>query len=503
MRERSSVLASREEELLSQRQQIANQQKQLQSQAADVEKLIQDRLGSERAEIATAEAKRIKAEFQGRLDAARRDQETQTAKIAELENSELDFRKKSAALEDQKRQLELNVARQIDAERNQIRSQVVLEEQTRSQSALASKDKSLAELKGKLAESQRVELEVRKQRESLEDEKKSLDLEVSRRVDAERQRIREAAQKEEDDRSRLKLAEKDKVIDDMRKQVDELRRKSEQGSQQLQGEVQEMELEAVLRSQFPQDEFEPFAVGRPGGDLIQKVIGPGGMVSGTILWESKRTKSWTNDWLAKVRENQRNVRASLGVIVSTALPKGLVNFDRIEDVWVSGLDCLIPLAKALRFTLLQTAVLQLAGQDRSGKTERMYSYVTAQDFKHMVSSIMEGYVSLRTDLEREKRSVTAAWAKREKFHDLVMMGTAGLYGDLHGILGKSMPEIEGLEAPQLPSTIGNLLPDDTPLLQLELSHLQSMVRKAPAGYGMSLHKMHESLRKEVEDLLLY
>src|SRR5207245_4688132 len=141
-------------------------------------------------------------------------------------------------------------------------------------------DELLAELNAQLAESQRIELEVRKQREALEGEKKSLDLEVMRRLDEEREQVREATLKQEQDRNRLKMAEKDKVIDDMRKQVEELRQKSEQGSQQLQGEVQELELEAILRSQFPKDEFEPVAVGRAGGDLLQKVIGPGGMVCG-------------------------------------------------------------------------------------------------------------------------------------------------------------------------------------------------------------------------------
>jgi hypothetical protein len=402
IRQRSTALAAQEEKLHGKRQQLDDEQKKLRTEAAGVEKLVHDRLEVERAGIVAVEAKRIEGQFQNRLDAARRDQEAQEAKIAQMERAELELRRKSTALDQQKRQLELTVARQLDEEREGIRHEAMTLEQTRSQSA----------------------------------------------------------QKSEADRSRLKLAEKDKTIDDMRKQVEELRRKSYQGSQQLQGEVQERELEAILRSQFPHDEFEAIAVGRPGGDLIQRVIGTGGMICGSILWESKRTRSWQKDWLAKTRENQRSVRASLSVIISTALPKGLVSFDRIEDVWVSALDCLVPLAKALRFTLYQTSVLQLASQDRGVKTERVYGYVTGEDFKQRVSSIMEGYVSLRSDLERERRSVTAAWAKREKFHDLVLMGTAGIYGDLHGILGKTLPLIEELEDPELPTILGSLQSPD-------------------------------------------
>ena len=448
VRERAKAVESREREVRESEAKITELRKQVEVQAGDIERAIQKRLSEERSALLAAEKQKVEAEFQLKLDAARREHLAQSAKIADLQKAELEYRKKAAGLAEEKRQLELSVARQLDTERETIRTKAIQEEQQRSRAALSIRDKSVAELTAKLGEAQKAELEIRKQREALEAEKQALELQVMRRLDEERKRIREATQKEEDERNRLKLAEKDKVIEDMRKQVEELRRKSEQGSQQLQGEVQELELEAVLRAHFPKDEFEPIAVGKAGGDLIQKIIGPGGTVCGTVLWESKRTKVWQDAWLAKVREDQRSTRSSLSVIVSAALPKGLTSFDCLEDVWVSSFECVIPLAKSLRFTVVQTALLQVAGQDRTGKTDRMYSYITGHDFKQRVGAIVEGFVSLRADLEREKRSVTAAWAKREKFQDLIMCGTAGMYGDLYGILGKSMPEIEGLESPQ-------------------------------------------------------
>jgi hypothetical protein len=446
MRDRSTALSTQEAELQSERERLEAQQKKLKTEAAELEKLVQNRLEAERAVISASEAKRIEGEFQNRLNSARLEQETQKAKIAQLERAELDFRKRAIALDEEKRQLELTIARQLDAEREGIRQAVTAIERERSEAALAAKDESLADLGAQLAESRRVELEVRKQREALEGEKKSLELEVMRRLDEERDRVRTATMKQEEDRNHLKLAEKDKVIDDMRKQVEEMRRKSEQGSQQLQGEVQELELEAILRSQFSKDEFEPVAVGRAGGDILQKVIGAGGTICGTILWESKRTKGWQEGWLPKARDNQRNSHATVSVIATTALPKGITSFDRVEDVWVAGFECVVPLAKALRATLIQTDLAQLVGQDRSGKTDRMYSYVTGQNFKHRISAIVEAYVKLQEDLDREKRSVTAAWARRVRSHELILLGAAGMYGDLQGILGKTMPQIEGLEA---------------------------------------------------------
>jgi hypothetical protein len=441
--QRSTALAAQEEELQRKHQQLDDQQQKLKIEAAGVEKLVQDRLELQRAGIVAVEAKRIEGQFQNQLNASRREQEAQEAKIAQMEAAELEFRKKSTALDQQKRQLELTVARQLDEERESIRREAMIQEQKRSQAALAEKDGSLAELTVQLAESKRVELDVRKQREALKTEKESLDLLVMRRVDKERERIRE----EEENRNHFKLAEKDKLIDDMRKQAEEIRRKSEQGSQQGQGEIPERALEANLRSQFTSDEFEPVAIGRAGADLIQKVIGPGGAVCGTILWEWKCTKDWQEVWLSKVRENQRSAHATLGVIASKTLRKGIVNFDCIDDVWVSSFDCIVPLAKALRAALIQTNLAQVSGQDRSGKTERVYSYVTGQDFKHRVSSIHEVYVTLQKELEKEKSFVNRAWARRAKYHEQIMFGIEGMRGELHGIVGESMPEIDGLEAP--------------------------------------------------------
>lgn len=456
VRERSAALENREKQLSKAQSELEKRRKGIESRAADLEELVRSRLESERSTLLAAESKRIEAEFQQKLDTARREYRAQAAKVAELEKTELEFRKRSAALAEQERQLELTITRQLDQERDRIRHQAIEDEQGRNQIALAERERVVKELQARLAQSQKAELDVRRDRERLEDEKRALDLEVTRRIDAERRAIREATQKEDDERHHLRVAEKDKVIEDMRKQVEELRRKSEQGSQQLQGEVQELRLESALRDHFPRDEFEAVEVGRNGADLLQRVVGPGGAFCGTILWECKRTRTWQEAWLTKLRDDQRAVRASLCAIVSTALPKEIESFDRVDDVWVTGFPCLLPVASALRFTLIQTHTLHLATQNREDKTGRMYSYITGHEFKQRVSGIVEGLVSLRANLEREKRSVTAAWAKREKCQDLIMVGVAGLYGDLHGILGKALAEVDGLEAPLLVAATSEL-----------------------------------------------
>lgn len=177
-------------------------------------------------------------------------------------------------------------------------------------------------------------------------------------------------------------------------------------------------------------------------------MGSNGIVCGTILWESKRTKAWSHAWLAKNKEGQREAQANVGVIVSIALPDGVTRFDRRDDVWVSSFDCAVPLASALRQTLLSTALVQLIGQDRAGKSDRAYAYITGQNFKHRVGAVAEAYRSMREGLEKERNSMSRAGARRQRDLDQVSENTLGLYGDLEGILCQPLPEIEGLELPR-------------------------------------------------------
>jgi hypothetical protein len=177
-------------------------------------------------------------------------------------------------------------------------------------------------------------------------------LTIQKQVRAELSAVRQKAKEEVQDASDLKVREKEEQIASMQRHIEELRRKAEQGSQQLQGEVQELELETILRQKFTHDLFETVPKGEFGGDLIQRVVGPTGQIYGSILWEAKRTKSWSHGWLRKLREDQRAAKADVALIVSHALPKGLQTFDHVDGVWVTEPRCAVPVAIALRESLL-------------------------------------------------------------------------------------------------------------------------------------------------------
>lgn len=370
-----------------------------------------------------------------------------------------EMRKREAAVKDEqaklakaKELLEEQVAERLKAERAKISVEESKKAKLLIGEELNQKEKELVELQeilkhrdGKLAEAQKEQAElIRKQRE-LDDAKRELELTVEKRVADSLATTREQAKKEAEDGLKLKVLEKEQTIASMSKQIEELRRKAEQGSQQLQGEVQELELEATLRLKFPHDRIEPVPKGEFGGDALHRVCGPLQQICGTILWESKRTKNWSDGWLAKLREDQRTAKAELAVIVSHVLPKDVDTFDFIDGVWVTSPRHAVPVAIALRHTLVELSIARQASEGQQTKMELVYQYLTGPRFRHRVQAIVEKFSDMHEDLQKERKTMTKLWAKREEQIRCVIESTAGMYGDMQGIAGKGLLEIEGLE----------------------------------------------------------
>jgi len=308
-------------------------------------------------------------------------------------------------------------------------------------------NEQLEEKTKNLKEAQRQELELRKRQRELVEKEEKLELELSRKIDAERQKIIQKTSKEFEETHRLKDAEKDKQLDDMKKQIDELKRKSEQGSQQMQGEVLELELEESLKEEFPFDVIEPVAKGVKGGDIIQTVKTQSGRICGKILWETKRTKNWSDSWILKLKDDQRDAKADLAILVSETLPKGFHHFRLISGVWVTDILSAVSLALALRVVLIQVARERETQVGKKEKMELAYNYLTGQEFRNRVEAIVESFTAMKADLEAERRAMLKIWAKREKQIERVISNAAGMHGDLQEIAGSSLPTIKMLELP--------------------------------------------------------
>ena len=354
----------------------------------------------------------------------------------------------------------LHFQQRIKEERSRIAQEELQKAQTATANELNTKNRDLKELQellrsreAKLAEAQQAQAELIKKQRALDDEKRELDLTIEKRVQSGLSEIRHAAKREAEDSAKLRLAERDQTISSMQQKIEELKQKAEQGSQQLQGEVQELELENMLRSKFPFDAIDPVPKGEFGGDALQRVNSQSGMPCGTILWESKRTLRWSDGWLAKLREDQRTAKAEVCVLVSQALPKGVETFDLIEGVWVTSPRAALPVATMLRQGLLQVTQTRALSQGQQTKKEMVYDYLTGARFKQRVEAIVEAFSSMQEDLDKERKAITKQWSKRQEQIERVMNATVGMYGDLQGIAGKSLQEIEGLEFSSLDTPV--------------------------------------------------
>ncbi len=294
-------------------------------------------------------------------------------------------------------------------------------------------------------ESRKRELDLLKQNRELEEAKKTVELQVARRVQEEKTILEKAVRDRMGEEHRLRDLEKDKQLGDLRRQIEELKKKAEQGSQQSQGEAAELDLEAFLRAVFPQDEIDPVPKGVRGADLVHRVIGPAGMGCGSIVWEAKNTRVWNDAWLAKLRDDQRELRADIAAIVTTVLPKSVRNAAFVEGVWVTDAATLHGLATALRSQLIQVAAARAAAQGRDSKMDLLYDYLTGMEFRQRVEAVLEAFSGLKEDLERERRAMESSWAKREKQLGRALSGLAGMYGDMQGIVGSSLPRVARLE----------------------------------------------------------
>lgn len=361
-----------------------------------------------------------------------------------IESTRRDYEKRLAQKDsDVEAKLKTERARIVahEAKKAKLAAATDLEEKTQ---ALAELQEVLKQRDAKLAEAQKAQAEMLRKQRELDDAKRELDLTVEKRVQAGLTASRDQARKEADEEHRLKLKEKDEQLLSMQNKIEELKRKAEQGSQQMQGEVQELELESLLGDKFPHDRIEPVPKGEFGGDILQRVQGPQGQACGTILWESKRTKNWSDGWLVKLRNDQRAAKAEIAIIVSQALPQEVDSFDVIDGVWVCHSSAALPVAVTLRHSLLEVAAVRQASEGQQTKMELVYQYLTGPQFRQRVQAIVEGFSTMQDDLNKEKKAIMKQWSKRETQIERVIQATVGMYGDLQGIAGRSLQEIEGL-----------------------------------------------------------
>lgn len=363
----------------------------------------------------------------------------------QLLDNQLKLEIEKRKLADDKQKFELDKQTILNKERDKLRAEGKAEAKLKTQEL----EKTILAKEEENELLRKNELELRQQKRVLEQKEKTITLEIERKVDERMQGIYKEAQQEASSEYIIKLKEKDLQLESMKKTIEELKKKSEQGSQQQQGEAQEIVLEDFLRINFPYDDIKPIGKGQKGADVLQIVKNSFGQECGSIYWESKRTKDWKDSWITKLKEDQREMKAVVGVIISQVLPDDINLFGLKDDVWVGAFKVTIGIATSLREQLLQIALVKNSEVGKNQKMESLYSYLTSHEFAHRIRAIIEAFEAMKSQIGAEKKAFEKQWASREKMLEQVIKNTSGLHGDLQGIIGAALPTIEALELPEI------------------------------------------------------
>lgn len=301
--------------------------------------------------------------------------------------------------------------------------------------------------RAELAEKQ--ELEIRKKARALDEQKKNMDLELERRLVAEKRLLEVAIQEQVSESHELKLQEYKRKLEEQEQGHKEALRKVQQGSTESQGEVLEDDLQQRLQQSFPRDQLDEVKKGKAGADIIQTVINDTNQVCGMLVWEAKNTKNWSPKWLDKLKDDQRVAKANLAILVSSALPPEIEQFGQLEGVWVCSVSAAIPLASALREQLCMVEYARQASAGKGDKVDLMYQYFSGDEFRQKIEGIVEAFTNMQNQLNKEKAAMSRIWNERDKQIQRVIANTTGMYGDVRGIIGSEVGTIKALELDSL------------------------------------------------------
>jgi len=370
----------------------------------------------------------------------------------QLDDEYSELKDEKAALKKMKSELDeaidKGVYSKLAAERSKIEKKVreqITEEKSEEiksiQEQLDQKIKDTRDLNKVKADYARLQRESAEQKEKLEAEAEKS---ITARVEEEKQKIR----KDLEGRNELKVAEKDHVIKQLKDQLTEAQRKIEQGSMQVQGEVQEVAIEEFLRMSFPLDSIVEIKKGVRGADAFQVINSRSKQNHGSIYYESKRTKDFQPIWLEKFKKDMRDKGATFGVLITDAFPKDMERLGQRDGIWICSFDEFKGLCYVLRESVILLDSATTAQENKGGKMELLYTYLTGNEFRQQVEAIVEGFTQMQEDMTKEKRAMESIWKQREKQIQKVIQNTIGMYGSIKGIAGKAIGTIQALELPE-------------------------------------------------------
>lgn len=304
----------------------------------------------------------------------------------------------------------------------------------------------------KLKEARKKELEFLQKEKQLQNKEAELEITLQKKLQEERRQLSEQIQKQESERSALKenelllkLKEKEVQLEEQKKLAEEMRRRAEQSSMQRQGEVQELLLESILKENFPFDIIDEVGKGVEGADCIQTVRNASGKECGKIIYESKRTKGWSSNWVDKLKTDMRSRGADVAILVTQTFPKDMDRFGEKDGIWICSFAEVASVASIIRNSVLKVYEIQRSEENKGDKMQLLYNYLTGVEFKGQVEAIAEGFIAMKNSITKERMQMEKIWKEREKQLEKVLINTSGLYGSVKGIAGASVSDIPLLD----------------------------------------------------------
>ncbi len=424
-------------------------QAHLEKQASEKEELLKKQLALDKKTLEEQLKASVKQDFEIELKTAKEEAEKSKKENKELKSKELEFLKKEQALKDKEQEMELLLQKKIRESRKEIEEHLQTKVKEEFEFELKIAQDEAEKNKKENRELKNKEIEYLKKEQALKDKEQEMELLLQKKILESRKEIEELVRKKVTDDTQMALKEKEMQIQSMKDQIDVMKRKAEQGSMQLQGEVQEIILEELLKSAFSFDMIDEVGKGVRGADVIHTVRNNTGKDCGRIIYESKRTKAFSDSWIDKLKNDLRGQKADIAVIVTETMPKDMDRFGVKDGIWICSFAEVKGVAMVLRDSLIKIFDIRCSQENKGDKMQMLYDYLTRNEFLHQFQAIVEGFSLMKEALENEKKVSFRLWKEREKQLDKVLQNSAEIYGSIRGIAGNAIGEIKQLEYPDL------------------------------------------------------
>lgn len=378
----------------------------------------------------------------------KKEHQEKTAKDLNKINKEREYLEKQRQdIENKKREIDTTLNKRFEQEKPKLESALRRKMEKEVEGEIQLLRDELNEKSGQVKDLNKSKAENERLKREKDELRGKIQLEAeknySQRLSQEKEKIEKSVKSEFE----FQMLEQHKRIDGFKKEINELKRKAEQGSQQLQGEIQEIAIESWLKEQFPLDSIKEVKKGQTGADCLQTVLNNSGQVCGIIYYESKRTKTFQKSWLEKFKSDMQDRKADIGVIVTATMPSGMERFGQKDGIWICSFDEFKGLCSVLRESIIQISTVAVSQKNKGSKMEMLYGFLTSSEFRLQVESIVEGFSTLKTNLDSEKRAMNRVWKERETQIERVMSSTTKMYASIRGIAGNAVQSVQSLELP--------------------------------------------------------